>query len=123
MAANTTSKAHPATQWASEQLAENNISQTDRDCTTTVVLKILDGKCKMLPGEKDAIMKIYDVLLNGASDIFAQEMFTTIERARIEQPTPSLFALIHELRIYAEESIPKSTMKRYKAKLRDGLFG
>jgi len=30
------------------------------DCTTAVVLKILDNKCKMHDGEKAAVMHVYD---------------------------------------------------------------
>ena len=30
---------------------------------------------------------------------------------------------IHALRVHAEATIPKPVMKRYKAFLRDGLFG
>ena len=45
---------HPAAQWA----VEAGFNPEQIDCTTTVVLKILDNKCKMLPGEKDAVMAI-----------------------------------------------------------------
>lgn len=111
-------KLHPAAQWAYEQ----TFSSIEVDCTTTVVLKILDGKCKMLPGEKAAIMEIYDVVQNETGVLFDSEALETIEKAR-QEPNDSTMQRIHELRLYAEANIPKPMMKKYKAMLRDGLFG
>lgn len=125
---------HPAAEWAQE----TTFDATQVDCTTTVVLKILDNKCKMLPGEKAAIMAIYDVVkpqvklkvkLNGkqqAGKLFDSEALRTIEAARFapnNTPSEEVLQTIHELRVYAEAQIPKPVMKRYKAMLRDGLFG
>ena len=108
---------HPAAEWAAEQ----DFSTTDVDCTTTVVLKILDGKCKMLPGEKAAIFEIYDVVRKADGVLFDVEAHQTITKAR--QQDASVLDRIHELRVYAEASIPKPVMKKYKAMLRHGLFG
>lgn len=115
---------HPAAEWASTQ----NFDSMEVDCTTTVVLKILDGKCKMLPGEKAAIFEIYDVVRNNTGEIFNDMTHQEIAEARInfEKETGSndqVLQRIHELRVYAESKIPKPTMKTYKAMLRDGLFG
>jgi hypothetical protein len=44
-------------------------------------------------------------------------------RAMRIQPTDEARDSIHQLRIHAEAAIPKPVMKRYKAFLRDGLFG
>jgi hypothetical protein len=87
-----------------------------------VVLKILDNKCKMLPGEKAAVMCIYDVVKLQPGTIFDDAAHDTILQAR-EQPDDTILAKIHALRVYAEEMIPKPVMKAYKAVLRDGLFG
>jgi len=38
-------------------------------------------------------------------------------------PLYPTLAAIHPLRVHAEVAIPKSVMKRYKAFLREGLFG
>ena len=109
---------HPAAEWALQQV----FSPTEVDCTTTVVLKILDGKCKMLPGEKTAIYEIYDVLRKGDGVLFDQQAHTSIHVAR-QHANDDVRQRIHELRVYAEASIPKPVMKGYKARLRDGLFG
>ena len=112
------SEKHPAAEWAELQV----FNTTDVDCTITVVLKILDGKCKMLAGEKAAIMEIYDVVRNFPGLLFNNETHTTIDSARIK-PDRVVIYKIHELRVYAESKIPKPIMKKYKAMLRGALFG
>ena len=68
---------HPAAEWAVGQ----DFSPTVVDGTITVVLKILDGKCKMLPGEKAAIMEIYDVVRLTRGVLFDSEAHQTIEES------------------------------------------
>ena len=114
---NVQKKQHPAAEWASGQV----FNTTETDCTTTVVLKILDGKCKMLPGEKDAVIEIYNVVRGNRSVLFTDEDHATIDMA--QQHDDSVFERIHELRLYAEQCIPKPVMRKYKMMLRDGLFG
>lgn len=109
---------YPAAQWALE--VGFNVEQVD--CTTTVVLKILDNKCKMLPGEMAAILAIYDVVFNMPTPLFGSEVHEAIHLMRT-QPTDEIRERIHMLRIQAEAAIPKPTMKSYKAFLREGLFG
>ena len=109
---------HPAAQWA--VLASFNPEQAD--CTTAVVLKILDNKCKMLPGEKRAVMAIYDAVQHLSSPLFDSAVHGAISAARL-QHDPQALDTIHPLRVYAEAAIPKPVMKRYKAFLREGLFG
>ena len=111
-------KMHPAAEWATGQ----HFNTTEIDCTITVVLKILDGKCKMLPGEKAAIMEIYDVVNAGDGVLFSADDLQLIDMAR-NIPAQAILQRIHKLRVYAESKIPKSVMKLYKARLRDGLFG
>ena len=109
---------HPAAQWACEQ----SFDPSEVDCTTAVVLKILDGKCKMLPGEMDAVMAIYEVVRAAPGELFDSEVHQCIDQSR-QQPTAEGLSRIHQLRLHAEARIPKSVMKQYKARLRDGLFG
>lgn len=117
-------KIHPAAEWASQQC----FNPKAIDCTIAVVLKILDGKCKMLPGEKAAIFEIYDVVSGNKGMIFDDNTHQSINAARVifEQESnlgDEIMQYIHELRVYAEAEIPKPVMKTYKAMLRDGLFG
>lgn len=111
-------KIHPATEWAQGV----NFDASQVDCTTTVVLKILDNKCKMLPGEKAAVMCVYDVVKSQPGKIFDDAAHATISQAR-SQLDAETQAKIHDLRVFAEANIPKPVMKAYKAVLRDGLFG
>ena len=109
---------NPAAQWA----LEVGFNPEQVDCTTTVVLKILDNKCKMLPGEKAAVMAIYDAVRQRPAPLFDNAVHDAISAAR-QQPTTSVLATIHQLRVHAEDVVPKPVMKSYKAFLRDGLFG
>ncbi len=109
---------HPAAQWATE----SPFGPVEVDCTTAVALKILDGKCKMLPGEKRAVMAVYDVVKNRPGNLFETDVHTAIENAR-QIPDADNLAIIHHLRVRAEAEIPKPVMKSYKAMLRTGLFG
>ena len=114
----TESNLHPAAQWA----IEVGFTPEQVDCTTTVVLKILDNKCKMLPGEKAAVMAIYDAVRHIPAPLFDDAAHVTIDSMRF-QVTPEAADTIHQLRVQAEADIPKPVMKRYKAFLREGLFG
>lgn len=97
------------------------------DCTTAVVLKILDNKCKMLPGEKAAVLAVYDALYERSFELFDGQSHELILEARRlmgqGESDKGVAHAIHQLRINAEARIPKSTMKAYKTFLRDGLFG
>jgi hypothetical protein len=116
--AETQAALHPAAEWASEV----NFTPLDVDCTTTVVLKILDGKCKMLPGEKTAVLAVYDVVRQQPGERLDPRVHLLINQARLS-PSVEVMQHIHVQRVEAEARISKPEMKAYKAVLRDGLFG
>lgn len=109
---------HPAVAWALQ--AEFNPAQVD--CTTAVVLKILDNKCKMLPGEKAAVMAIYNAVKMRPAKLFDATVHEAIYNAQFDHNGQAA-QIIHELRLQAEARITKPVMKSYKAFLRNGLFG
>lgn len=109
---------HPGAEWAEQQ----NFTKSDVDCTTAVVLKILDGKCKMSEGEKAFIMEIYDVSKYSLGNLFDVETHNVIYKARYDSNL-RVKNHIHARRLFAEKKIPKQVMKEYKSMLRDGLFG
>jgi hypothetical protein len=109
---------HPAAQWA----LEVGFNTEQIDCTTAVVLKILDNKCKMSPGEKEAVMAIYDAIRQHPAPLFDNAIHDAINAA-CQQPTSAVLESIHQFRVHAEAVIPKPVMKSYKAFLRNGLFG
>ena len=110
-----TSYDHPAADWARGQ----RFTPQEVDCTTAVVLKILDGKCKMRPGEMAAVIAVYEVVRDQPAPLFDTGAHRLIDAACRGEPDD---AAIHTLRCYAEEQIPKPVMKAYKAVLRAGLF-
>jgi hypothetical protein len=109
---------HPATTWARTA----PLTRSDADCTTTLMLKILDGKCKMNPREKDIITLLYDVLKTQAGGIFDDADHALIARARAGMDD-GLIERIYEQRLIAETMISRPVMKAYKAMLRrSGIF-
>jgi len=105
--------------WASAHLTD----PLDVDCTTTVMLKILDGKCKMGPRDKDVIPLLYDALRGRPGRLLGEDMHMLIARARAGE-REALVAEIYEHRVLAETAISRPVMKGYKARLREaGVLG
>lgn len=107
---------HPAALWSKEA----GFSPSDVDCTFTVMLKILDGKCKMDASEQAALIAIFDTVKYLPRDRLDESILQAIELAR-PTPTDNIKDKIHKLRVYAESVVPKSTMKEYKKMLREGI--
>lgn len=97
------------------------LGPTEVDCTTTVMLKILDGKCKMATQEKAVIALLYDALRglpeSHTGTRFGAPIHALIARARAGMDE-SLRAEVYEQRLYAETILGRPTMKAYKARLR-----
>lgn len=91
------------------------------DCTTAVVLKILDGKCKMSAEEKNAVLAVYDAVKSRPGERLDAGFHQVIFRGRQEQ-NRAVMEAVHEHRVEAEARIPKPVMKAYKAFLRRALF-
>lgn len=88
------------------------------DCATTVMLKILDGKCKMLPEEKKVMAVLYDSLKHLPGDRLPINIHALIAIVR-ERLSDELVEQIYEQRLYAEQAISRPVMKGFKAKLRE----
>lgn len=92
------------------------------DCTTTVMLKILDGKCKMNPAEKRVMAILYDAVKGQTGKLFGDEFHTLISTVR-QQRTNEMKNYIYERRVLAETMLSRPVMKGYKAMIREqGLF-
>jgi len=52
------------------------------DCATTVMLKILDGKCKMKAEEKIVMALLYDLVRHLPGELFADDLHVLIDVAR-----------------------------------------
>lgn len=88
------------------------------DCATSLMLKILDGKCKMNSEEKQVMAVIYDVVKYKAGKLLNPRVHQLIALGRIEL-SEHLIEEIYEQRLYAEQMISRSVMKAYKAMLRE----
>jgi hypothetical protein len=109
---------HPAALWAEEA----SLDPLQVDCVTTVMLKILDHKCKMSPEEQIALMAIYGVVKHRQGLLLNEEVHQAIHNAMHVSPNV-MGERIHQLRQQAEAQIPKPVMKYFKRYLRESLYG
>lgn len=107
--------AHPAAQWAEA----THFEPAHLDCVTAIMLKILDGKCKMRGAEKDALTVVYDVVRDRPGQGLDDDVHALIAQAR--QGANSVADAIHAWRVRAETEIPKPVMKGFKQWLRASL--
>lgn len=102
------------------------LSPAHVDCATAVMLKILDGKCKMPEAEKAVMERLYDAVklrpglhLGAAEHDLIAEARGGDRRAR----DAALREFIYEKRVLAETLISRPVMKGFKAMIREqGLF-
>jgi hypothetical protein len=109
---------HPAALWAETA----PLDAVQIDCVTAVMLKILDNKCKMSTEEQMALMAVYQVVRHRPGLLLDEEVHQVIESARLGSD-PLKSERIHDLRVHAEEVIPKPVMKHFKRYLRESLYG
>lgn len=100
-------------QWAASHL----VDPVHIDCTTTVMLKILDGKCKMNEHDKLVIGTLYAVAKNRPGKQMGDEYHRLIAEAR-KAMDEAMTMFIYEKRLLAETMISRPVMKTYKAWLR-----
>lgn len=103
-------------------LTHTPLSATEVDCATTVMLKILDGKCKMKPVEKQVMERLYDAVKHQPGVLFHADMHSFIAYARAHL-SEDLKLRIYEKRVLAETELSRPVMKAFKARIRAaGLF-
>lgn len=111
--------ADPIAQWAQA----NPLSPEFVDCATAVMLKILDGKCKMKAEEKAVMARLYDQVKSRRGQRLGDEMHDLIARAP-GHLDDEMKNFIYEKRVLAETMISRPVMKDFKSMLRQrGLFG
>lgn len=92
------------------------------DCSVAVMLKILDGKCKMSATEKQVMELLYDQIRHLPVVRLDSDLHGLIATARVQLDEP-LQTLIYEKRVLAETMISRPVMKAFKAMIRaQGLF-
>lgn len=110
---------HPAAAWA----LRTPLEPIQVDCVTAIMLKILDGKCKMDAAEKAAVAAIYAAIQPCPGKLLDPAVHGLIARAGVT-PDASLVDEIYEQRVLAETMISRPVMKGFKAWLRaEGMIG
>lgn len=103
-------------------LASVELSPLEVDCITTVMLKIIDQKCKMSADEKALMTVLYDTVKTRPGKIFNDiDMHGVIAEARGEISQEQTM-IIYEHRLMAETALSRPVMKKFKARLRDEGF-
>ncbi len=92
------------------------------DCATAVMLKILDGKCKMKPESKVVMDILYDAVKNQPGQLLENSTHDLIRKAR-HLSSNEIKQVVYENRLLAETMISRPVMKGFKAMIREkGLF-
>jgi hypothetical protein len=103
-------------------VAAHPLTPAHVDCATAVMLKILDGKCKMAEVEKVVMELLYDALRGQEGLHLGAAAHALIAQAR-GKDAPELRELVYEKRVLAETMISRPVMKGFKALIREqGLF-
>lgn len=103
-------------------LATHPLTPSEVDCVTAVMLKILDGKCKMPEWEKPLMAALYDAAQGLPGQQFGASEHALIAQARTHADD-TLRQTLYEHRVLAETAISRPVMKAFKAMIRDqGLF-
>ncbi|MCK9605057.1 MAG: hypothetical protein M0R33_01245 [Methylomonas sp.] len=87
------------------------------DCATTVMLKILDGKCKMPEAEKQVMALLYDAVKTQPGQVLAADLHQLIAAA-VVNIDDELKNRIYEQRLLAESTLSRPVMKGFKAMIR-----
>lgn len=106
----------------SDWVLAHALSPSDVDCATTVMLKILDDKCKMGAVDKLVMEQLVDAVKTRPGLRFGDELHALIASAR-QEAGEALKNFIYEKRLLAETTISRPVMKAFKAMIRqEGLF-
>ena len=103
-------------------LAEHSFSPVEIDCINTVMLKILDGKCKMASEEKIIMTALYHANKTQGGFLLKDDVHTLITQA-LAHSDEDMKMRVYEQRLLAETMLSRPVMKQFKARIRaEGLF-
>ncbi len=103
-------------------LGAHPLSPLHVDCATAVMLKILDGKCRMAAGEKRVMEVLYEHVRECPGHFLGEDTHRLIATAR-KLANEGLKNYIYEKRVLAETMISRPVMKGFKAMIRqEGLL-
>lgn len=98
-------------------LQANPLSPLHVDCATAVMLKILDGKCKMREAEKQLMALLYQAVKHQPGELLEASLHPLIASA-LDHADDELKNRIYEKRLLAESRISRPVMKGFKAMIR-----
>lgn len=98
-------------------LLTHPLSPSQVDCATTVMLKIIDGKCKMQPAEKQVMALLY-AEVQALPGLLLDDSIHKLIAEACSNPDDTLKNLIYEQRLLAETAISRPVMKSFKAMIR-----
>lgn len=99
-------------------LAEHPLKPAHVDCATAVMLKILDGKCKMDAAEKQLMRVLYAAVKDRPGKLLGADSHALIAQS-YGQLSEERRLRIYEQRVLAESMISRPVMKGFKAMLRE----
>ncbi len=103
-------------------VSARRLTPQDVDCAITVMLKILDGKCKMASDEKRVMACLYEATRELPSWHFGEAEHALIDEGR-RRDDEAFRMQIYERRVLAESMLSRPVMKAFKAMIRaEGLF-
>lgn len=98
------------------------LTPVEVDCATTVMLKILDGKCKMAGVEKRVMAWLYQAVKHQSGVLLGEDMHRLIADSE-RNLNDDMRNNIYEKRVLAETMISRPVMKTFKAMIRrEGLL-
>ncbi|MBK7415437.1 MAG: hypothetical protein IPJ38_10365 [Dechloromonas sp.] len=100
-----------------EWVQNNPLSPVYIDCTTAIMLKILDGKCKMAAAEKRVMAELYKQVKTHPGLNLGADIHHLIARAQ-SHADEAMKTFIYEKRVLAETMISRPVMKGFKAMIR-----
>ncbi len=96
----------------------NPLTPVHVDCVIAVMLKILDGKCRMPPDEKQVMARLYDEVRAWPHERLDARLHPLIAEARASLDE-QMKVRVYEQRVLAETVISRPVMKGFKAMLRE----
>ncbi len=98
-------------------LSKHQLSPVEVDCAIAVMLKIIDGKCKMTEQEKTVMAALYDGVRSLHHPLLEPDVHSLIATARHSEDE-AVKLQVYEQRLLAETIISRPVMKRFKARIR-----
>ncbi len=100
----------------------NPLTPVEVDCAIAVMLKIIDGKCKMPTEEKRMMRALYGGVKEHPHRLLEPSLHQLIEEAGAN-PDEAVKLQVYEQRLLAETIISRPVMKAFKARIRQlGLY-